>query len=245
MRLGKVSAISFDLDDTLWSFRLAVERAEAALHSWLLERAPRTAVTLPSWRTLGTLRDQFERSRPELAANYRALRFGSIRLALELSKEDVALAEAAYNVFFSARQQVEFYEDVWPALTWLNARFPLVAVTNGNADLRLTGCSGFFRTLLTADAFGHAKPDASIFLEAARTVGVQPEALLHVGDDFDLDVLGSLNAGLQAAWIVRQNFPVAKTAMRKTSRWHLRIRDLSMLCRALGGPLSLISSTDR
>jgi len=245
MRLGKVSAISFDLDDTLWSFRAAVERAEAVLHAWLLEKARGTAVTLPSWRALGALRDQYERSRPDLAANYRALRLGSIRLALELAKEDVALAEAAYTVFYSARQKVEFYEDVWPALTWLSARFPLVAVTNGNADLRLTGCSGFFRTLLTADAFGYAKPDASIFLEAAKIVGVQPEALLHVGDDFDLDVLGSLNAGLQAAWIVRHGFSEAKAATRKTSRWYLRIRDLSMLCRALGGPLSLTSATDR
>lgn len=245
MRLGNVSAISFDLDDTLWPFRRAVERAEAALHTWLLEQAPETAATLPSWRALGTLRDQYVRSRPDLAGSYQALRLGSIRLALELANEDVTLADAAYQIFYSARQKVEFYEDVWPALTWLGARFPLVAVTNGNADLKLTGCSEFFRTLLTAATFGRPKPDASIFLEAAKSVGVQPEALLHVGDDFDLDVLGSLNAGLQAAWIVRERSSEAKAARRKTSRWHLTIPDLSMLCRALGGPVLLTSAKDR
>lgn len=245
MRLSKVSAISFDLDDTLWPFRRAVEGAEVALHAWLLEHAPRTGVTLPNWRALGALRDQYERSRPDLAGNYQALRLGSIRRVLKLAGEDVALAEDAYTVFYSARQKVEFYKDVWPALTWLSPRFPLVAVTNGNADLRLTGCAAFFDTHLSAATFGHAKPDARIFLEAAKSVGVQPEALLHVGDDFDLDVLGSLNAGLQAAWIVRKRLTEGKAATCGNSRWHLKIRDLSMLCRALGGPPLPNSAKDR
>ena len=236
MRLGKVSAISFDLDDTLWPFGLAVERAEAELHSWLLEQAPALAATLPDRQALRVLRDQYERSRPDLAADYRALRVGSIRLALELAKQDVELAPAAYDVFYSARQKVEFYEDVWPALSWLGARFPLVAVTNGNADLRLTGGSEFFRAHLTAQAFGCAKPAAAIFLAAAASVGVQPGELLHVGDDFHLDIVGALNAGLQAAWVVRHEVSETQLAAHQAPRWHLTIRDLSMLCRALGGP---------
>ncbi len=239
MRLGDVSAVSFDLDDTLWSFRVSVERAEFALHAWLLEHAPGTAAVLRDWRVLGTLRDQHTHLRPDLAGNYRALRLGSIRLVLERANEDVALAEEAYQVFYAARQKVEFYEDVWPALTWLSARFPLVAVTNGNADLRLTGCDAFFQARLAPDTFGCAKPEPRIFLEAAKCVGVQPDALLHVGDDFDLDVLGALNAGLQAAWIIREGWSEAKAAARQTSRRHLMIRNLSMLCRALGAPLSL------
>lgn len=238
MRLGKVSAISFDLDDTLWSFRLAVERAEIALHAWLLEHAPGTAAVLRSGRTLGTLRDQHARLHPDLAGNYRALRLGSIRLVLELANEDVALAEDAYRIFYAARQKVEFHEDVRPALTWLGARFPLAAVTNGNADLKLTGCDEFFRIHLAADTFGCAKPDPRIFLEAARRAGVQPDTVLHVGDDFDLDVLGALNAGLQAAWIVREGGSEAKASPRQTARPYSTIRSLSTLCRALKGPLS-------
>ena len=34
---------------------------------------------------------------------------------------------------------------------------------------------------------------------------VQPEEILHVGDDATLDALGALNAGMQAAWLNRSD----------------------------------------
>ncbi len=236
MRFVDIAAISLDLDDTLWPFQPAVERAEETLHSWLLEHAPRTASILPTWSALGKLRNDYERSRPDLTGNYQALRIGSIELALTLVGEDVELAEEAYGVFYSARQKVEFFEDVWPALTWLSARFPLVAVTNGNADLRLTGGGTFFRETISARTVGIAKPEAGIFHAAAQAIGAPASKLLHVGDDFHLDYLGALNAGLQAAWLVRN--PPTSPEPGGYGR-HVTMPDLSVLCCALGGPTNL------
>ncbi|WP_233884836.1 HAD family hydrolase [Paraburkholderia flagellata] len=236
MRLSKVSAISFDLDDTLWSFGTAVERAEAALHSWLVENAPKTADALPTRLALAEIRDAYERSRPDLAGDFRALRVGSIARALELAKEDVSLTDLAYETFYAARQQVEFFEDVLPALQWLSARFPLVAVTNGNADLRLTGGSEFFQATVSASSVGIAKPQAEIFHVAARIVGVPPAGLLHVGDDLHLDVLGAVDAGLQAAWLVRPHVQSPVKLKQGEASRYFTISDLSALCRMLGGP---------
>lgn len=230
MCLRNVAAISFDLDDTLWSFKHAVQRAEVVLHSWLCEHAPKTASILPGWQALSLLRSKYERSRPDLAFDYRALRVGSIYVALERAGEHTSLAESAYDVFYAARQKVEFYDDVLPALSWLAARFPLVAVTNGTADLALAGCSAFFRASLSARAFGAAKPHASIFHQAARCVSVRPDQMLHVGDDFELDVQGALSAGLQAAWLVRNQVDESDVA---TPGNFMAIRDLSVLCRGL------------
>ncbi|QGZ64296.1 HAD-IA family hydrolase [Paraburkholderia acidisoli] len=243
MRLNHVAALSFDLDDTLWSFGVTVKRAEDALHAWLLEHAPGTASVLPSRMALAELRNEYERSRPDLAGDFRALRLGSIDLALSLAKEDPLLAAHAYDVFFAARQQVEFFEDVMPALAWLSARFPLVAVTNGNADLRLTGGSEFFRATLSAAVVGIAKPHEEIFHRAAREAGVAPETMLHVGDDFRLDVLGALDAGLQAAWLVRENVTSAHALVDASSpaatRPYVTLNELRTLCRMLGAPPSL------
>lgn len=237
MRLTNVSAISFDLDDTLWPFGPSVQRAEASLHAWLTEHAPNTASVLPTSHALSALRDEYERLRPDLVSDYRALRIGSIRLALERANEDVTLTDRAYDVFYSARNQVEFFEDALPALAWLSARFPLIAVTNGNADLRLTGGGEFFRETLSARAFGFAKPEPEIFHAAAAALGVHAAELLHVGDDFHLDIVGALDAGLQAAWIVRDERPGAEHAAHRTPSRHLTIHDLSALCRVLGGPV--------
>lgn len=237
MHLPHVSAISFDLDDTLWPFGPSVERAEASLHAWLITHAPNTASVLPASQTLSQLRDEYERARPDLVGDYRALRIGSIRLALERANEDIALTDHAYDVFYSARNQVEFFDDALPALAWLSARFPLIAVTNGNADLRLTGGGEFFRETLSARACGFAKPEPAIFHTAAATLGVPAAELLHVGDDFQLDIVGALNAGLQAAWVVRGEGREAEHAAHRAPSPHLTVRDLSMLCRALGGPV--------
>ncbi|WP_175900965.1 HAD family hydrolase [Burkholderia seminalis] len=236
MRLAKVSALSFDLDDTLWPFGPSVVRAEAMLRAWLIEHAPGTASVLPTHQALSELREEYERLRPDLAGDFRAMRIGSIRLALARANEDVALTDAAYDVFYAARNRVEFYDDALPALAWLSARFPLIAVTNGNADLRLTGGGEFFRTTLSARAFGFAKPEPEIFHAAADALDVRPAELLHVGDDFHLDVVGALNAGLQAAWVVRDPRPEEDHTPRQAATPHLTLRDLSMLCRALGGP---------
>ena len=236
MRLAKVSAVSFDLDDTLWPFGPSVIRAEAMLRTWLIEHAPNTERVLPTQHALSELREEYERLRPDLAGDFRAMRIGSIQLALARANEDVALTDAAYDVFYAARNRVEFYEDALPALAWLSARFPLIAVTNGNADLRLTGGGEFFRTTLSARAFGFAKPEPEIFHAAADALGVRPAELLHVGDDFHLDIVGALNAGLQAAWVVRDPRPEDTHAPQQASTPHLTLRDLSMLCRALGGP---------
>ena len=233
MRLASISAISLDLDDTLWAFEPAVVRAEQALHDWLLRHAPKSASIVTSPQVLRELRAHFEGMRPDLADDMRALRLGSIRLALDMSGEDPRLAEPAYDAFFAARQQVDFFEDALPALQWLSERFPLVAVSNGNANLKLTGGHEFFQASLNPQSFGSAKPDAAIFHAAADAAGCAPRQMLHVGDDPDLDVAGAIAAGAQAAWVVRSGEASAAQWTRSSPPPHLIVRDLRALCLAL------------
>ena len=94
------------------------------LRTWLIAHAPGTERVLPTQQALSDLREEYERLCPDLAGDFRAMRIGSIRLALERANEDVALTDRAYAAFYAARNRVEFYEDALPALTWLSARFP-------------------------------------------------------------------------------------------------------------------------
>lgn len=231
--LASIAAISLDLDDTLWAFGPAVLRAEQTLHDWLLAQAPRTVSVLTSPQVLGDLRLRFAASRPDLSHNLRALRLGSIRMALEMSGEDPALAQTAYDVFFAARQRVDFFDDAFPALQWLSDRFPLVAVSNGNASLHVTGGHHFFQAALNPESAGVAKPDAAMFHAAAEAVGCRPEHMLHVGDDADLDVVGALAAGMQAAWLVRGADTADAGWARASQAPHLIVRDLYAVCRAI------------
>ncbi|MDA7417561.1 HAD-IA family hydrolase [Xenophilus arseniciresistens] len=226
----RIQGISLDLDDTLWPIWPTIERAEAVLHGWLQAHAPRTAALVTDPQVLRELREATARERSDLAHDLAALRRESIRGALQRAGDDPALAEPAFEVFFAERQRVTLYEDALPALRWLSERYPLVAVSNGNADLERTGVARWFRIGFSAKSFGSGKPHAPIFRAAAASIGLLPRDMLHVGDDAGLDVAGALNAGMQAAWLVRDHRPWGEGP-----RPQLIVPNLQALCTALDG----------
>jgi putative hydrolase of the HAD superfamily len=205
LELGKIRAITLDLDDTLWPIWPTIERAERALHVWLAEHAPMTSALFANPAALREIRNETTTARPDLKHDMSALRRESIRLALGRAGDDPLLAEPAFEVFFAERQRVTLFDDVLPALEFLSARFPLVALSNGNADLKRVGLARYFRASVCAREFGVGKPDPRIFHAAAGAVETMPEFILHVGDDVTLDALGALNAGMQAGWLNRSD----------------------------------------
>ena len=201
----KVRAISLDLDDTLWPIWPTIARAETSLQDWLSARAPATAALMTDPAVRHALREQAQLLHPAIGHQLSALRTEMIRLALARCAEDLALAEPAYEVFFEARLQVDLFDDALPALTALAARYPLVALSNGNADVNRMGLGHFFSASLSAERLGFGKPDARIFEAAALAVGVQAHEVLHIGDDAALDVLGALASGMQTVWVNRED----------------------------------------
>jgi FMN hydrolase / 5-amino-6-(5-phospho-D-ribitylamino)uracil phosphatase len=201
--ITRIKAISLDLDDTLWPIWPTIEKAEKSLHDWMVENAPMAAALFSSPSALREIRDYMASNRPDLKNDLSAVRRESIRLALYRAGENPLLAEAAFEVFFAERQRVTLFEDSQPSLEFLSRRFPLVSLSNGNADVERVGLGMYFRAAISAREFGVGKPDPRIFHAAAGAVEVKPEEVLHVGDDATLDALGALNAGMQAAWVNR------------------------------------------
>ena len=227
--ISQIKAISLDLDDTLWPIWPVIARAEVVLQDWLRPQAPRTAAWLADTEQRLALRREIVASRPEIGHDLRALRQEQIRLALERQGEDPGLTMEAYEVFFAERLRVELYDDARPALEWLARHYPVVALSNGNADVERVGLGEFFRAGFSAQAFGVGKPDARIFHAAAEAVGVQPHEVLHVGDDAALDIVGALDAGLQTAWVNRAGHNWTHDA-----HWpHVTVPDMGVLCTLL------------
>ena len=200
---SRVRALTLDLDDTLWPIWPTIERAEQVLAEWLARHAPATAALGADRRALRAVRDELGRSRPDLAHDLSALRRESIRALLQRAGDDPALAEPAFEVFFDERQRVVLFEDALPALERLSARFPIVALSNGNADLRLIGLDDLFSVSLNAIEVGAAKPEPLMFEEVCRLLGTQPNQIVHVGDDPEHDVQGGQNAGFHTVWVNR------------------------------------------
>jgi FMN hydrolase / 5-amino-6-(5-phospho-D-ribitylamino)uracil phosphatase len=202
---GAIRAISLDLDDTLWPIGPTIERAELALHHWLAAHAPMTAALFANPHAVRDIREQVMKHRPEIRHDLSAVRREAIRLGLYRAGENPLRADEAFEVFFAERQRVNLYPEARDALAWLARRYPLIALSNGNADLERVGLGGVFKAAFSARQLGFGKPDPRSFAAVAEAAGVGASAVLHVGDDVALDVLGALRAGMPAVWLNRND----------------------------------------
>jgi 2-haloalkanoic acid dehalogenase type II len=195
--------LSFDLDDTLWPVGPVIAAAESELLAWLQRRCPKAARD-HDIESMRSLRAEVAAQFPERRHDLTFLRRHALGRQLRAAGYEESCAEEAFEVFFTARNRVNFYPDVHGALPLLKTRYRLFALSNGNADLERCGIAHFFDGHVTARAAGAAKPDARIFAALAARAGVEPAAVLHVGDDPLADVVGAVRAGMQAVWINRE-----------------------------------------
>ncbi len=223
--MRQIRAISLDLDDTLWAVAPVIRRAEVELWSWLGEHYPRVTAQF-SPEVAFELRKQVALEHADMAHDFRFLRKRVLAHMAAAAKYEADMVDAAYDVFDAARNRVELFPDVEPALESLAKRFTVIAVTNGNASLVRIGIDHYFHGAVSAAETGVAKPHARIFAAAVDRAGVRPEEVLHVGDHPEFDVVGAAEAGLRTAWINRTNadwpehLPAPDATVRTMSELH-------------------------
>ena len=200
------TVLSFDLDDTLWPVGPVIASAESELLSWLRARHPLT-LSGHDLESLRALRAGVAERFPERGHDLTFLRHRALQDLFAAAGLAQSLADEALEVFFAARNRVEFYEDVRPSLLRLRSRYRLFALSNGNADLQRCGIADLFAGHVTASAAGAAKPDARIFAALLAMAGVEAHQVLHIGDDPLADVVGATRAGMQAVWLNRDARP--------------------------------------
>jgi FMN hydrolase / 5-amino-6-(5-phospho-D-ribitylamino)uracil phosphatase len=225
LNLSKIQAITLDLDDTLWPVWPTIARAEVVLQGWLALHAPKTARLCSDAEMKKRIRAEVNQRHADKAHDLSFLRHESIRQSLIRAGDAPHLADVAFDVFFAERQNVTLYDGVQQALARLAARYPLVGLSNGNADVFRTAAGPYFKASLSARQFGVAKPDVRIFHAAAAQLNLPVESVLHLGDDAHTDVMGAMNAGMQIAWINTQGHEWPHDSAQP-----LTVRHLAELC---------------
>ena len=227
--LSDVRAIAFDLDNTLWDVEPVLARAETRLGAWLDENCPRIAQRL-SHEDMRRAREDLALREPHNAHDVTYLRLACLEAHAREHGYDTRLAAEAFAVFLAARNEVELFADVGPALERLRARYRLASLSNGNADLACIGLQPLFAVSLNARQIGAAKPQQRCFEHLARELGLAVGEILYVGDDPLLDVAAARAAGCASAWMNRrgQSWP------RELPPADLVIADCAELALALG-----------
>jgi len=224
MNIQKIRALSFDLDDTLWPIAPTLVIAEAALRAWFSKNTPKALSIYEDAERIASLREDLKLRFKDQLHDLSAIRQALIHEVLSLAGEPTHGVEEAFEVFFQARQTVHLFPDVLPALKVLSERFPIVALSNGNANIQQVGLGDFFTHAISAQAFGVSKPDPRIFHHTLNCLNVQADELLHIGDDVHTDVWGARAANIPCVWVNREGHAWSGPGEHPVS-----VRDLSEL----------------
>lgn len=216
----RVRVISLDLDDTLWPIMPAIDRADNMVMAWFQQHAPRVAQRYDV-AGIRELRHEISERHPHLSHDLGALRRLCFRLALQTCAYDPRLAQPAWELYYQYRLAVELYPDARRLLQRLSCKLPLVAVTNGNADLQRIGLGHHFRLCLRAADVGLRKPDPAIWQLLSKRLKLAPEHILHVGDHPLEDAESARQAGLQALWLNRNEKPWPQNSIATPDIQHL------------------------
>ena len=196
--------ITFDLDDTLWDVRPALQAAERAQWSVLTSRFPTLKLDTTPREELDAVRRTVLTERPELAHQISLFRERFIETLLQRNgvsaMEAAAAASDAFAAFLSQRHTVTLFDNALTVLMTLKRHYQIGAITNGNADVRQTPLGHCFDYAWRAEEFGISKPDPALFHRAFSEAGVTATEVIHVGDCHENDVKGAVSAGATAIW---------------------------------------------
>lgn len=199
-----VRAVSFDLDYTLWSLDGVIQAAEEKTLAFFAAHYPRVAERF-SLEDLREMRMALARECPDIAHDFTTLRTRALVRAVTACGYPERAGEEAFEVFLEGRHAVALYPETLDILQRLARRYRIGAITNGNADVRRLGLEGHFDFRVTAIDVGAAKPSHLVFEAACNRAGVQPEEMVHVGDDPEADVYGAARYGMRAVWVDRHD----------------------------------------
>ncbi|QDS36003.1 HAD family hydrolase [Brevibacillus brevis] len=207
--MSKFTTILFDLDDTLFDFSACWEKGmqqTLATHALTAE--------LDQEKFLEALRRHGDDLWVDVIAKrydftqYRRLRFqrAMAECNRQIEAEQVDDFQRAYQA--ACMDAVQPDVTVQSTIAKLAEEHTLGIVTNGPVDMAFIkverlGLSAYFprERVFISEIIGHHKPDLRIYEHVREKLGVESKQVLFVGDTWEADVAGAMDAGFSAVWI--------------------------------------------
>jgi len=129
----------------------------------------------------------------------------TLRLLRQISDSQnlVQLAKRALESYMKTPFERYVHSEAVPVITDLYARgFKLGVISDWEADLPILlqklDLLKYFETTSISEVVGVTKPSSKLFRDALTKLNVNPDECLHVGDFYELDVIGARSVGMHA-----------------------------------------------
>ena len=112
-------------------------------------------------------------------------------------------------------ENFNFFNGVKQLLQMWHRKYKLIVITNGPSysqrqKIKQLNLANYVDAILVGGEQPHPKPHKSIFMRAMSLYNLTCEQCIHIGDNYQEDVIGAQNANIQAIWITKNNKKIIK-----------------------------------
>lgn len=204
MRIDNIKDVFFDLDHTLWDFDknskitfeniFARNHPEVVIDSFIAHYIP---INQACWKLY-----QYDK------ITHQQLRYDRLKLSFdaigyEISDAEIDVISNQYIDLLTENNHL--FEGTFEILEYLNKKYKLHVITNGFAHVQVkkltnANLNTYFSTVTNSEMAGVKKPNPIIFEYALDLAKANKETSIMIGDSIEADVLGALEAGIDAIY---------------------------------------------
>jgi putative hydrolase of the HAD superfamily len=207
-----IKLVTFDLDNTLWHTDPVIARADKIQWQSIVSNCPEAGLLFTP-ESFSKFKLDIIQENPSLRHKLSSLRLETLfQLFIQcgLDKPQAQqLSQQVFADFLRARNTVEFFPGALAMLEALQQEFHIIALSNGNADLKEIGINHLFNAHFHAENVALPKPHKDMFIAALEHSGVSASECIHIGDHPDQDIVAAKQLGMKTIWanILQHHWP--------------------------------------
>ena len=197
-----ITDLFFDLDHTLWDFERNSKLTFQKIFSELKINIPLEHF-IRNYRPINL--SMWKKYRKDLISQ-EELRYVRLKKTFE-SLNKIIEPKIINEISKLYIEYLSSYPHLFPGtinvLNELSDRYNLHIITNGFKNIQYkklesSGIVNFFKNVFTSEDFGCKKPHPLIFKKALEITDTSPSSAIMIGDNLEVDILGSMQQGMQA-----------------------------------------------
>lgn len=210
----KISDVFFDLDHTLWDF----EKNSALAFETILKKHGIQVDVAEFVAKYVPVNSRYWKLYQDDQVTQEQLRYGRLKdvfdaINYEISDETIHLLAEEYIHYLP--QYNYLFEGTIELLNYLKPKYKLHIITNGFNQIQFnklknSNIAHYFETVTNSENAGFKKPNPQIFHYALEISKSNKESSVMIGDNFEADIEGALNVGIDAIMFNEHNIEVAE-----------------------------------
>ncbi len=199
---NNIKHIFFDLDHTLWDF----DKNSALTFDFIFKKN-NLQLNLPEFLSVyEPLNLQYWKLYREEKVSKEHLRFYRLKDTfdtLNIEVEAEVINKLSEDYIDNLSNQNHLFDGTFEILDYLKPKYQLHIITNGFEEvqhhkMKKSNIFHFFETITNSEMVGVKKPNPKIFNHALDLANATTKNSIMIGDNYEADILGALNIGLDA-----------------------------------------------